>query len=284
VSKGQNLVDQVNSLGVEGFKVAFYASNCPYSLGNIDETTTLQTLESALAAEGVNSVTARELFQEHFEDYSCDLPDSEHTDIWLFTNTAFNARLTSFRSPWWETLGLVRDRKPLGPYDSNTEQNRMVPLGLRKIAVVYLDPTRREFDDFRPVRDEDVESLKSARKKYPKTRLAQHEPQWWFNKGYTEDWGYTNEDRELLAESERLRFATNQHRHLHLIGIRDGQHVEYRPVQQIFGKGVGRGFYSKSEQPKLIVLTSKPAIAKVATETLMTYRITETFNLKASVE
>lgn len=283
ISKGQNLTEQVDSLGVQGFKVAYYAASCPYALGAINKAGTLQTLESALVAAGVNSVSAEELFQEHFENYICDLPDANHTEVWFFTNAAFQARLTSFRTTWWEALGLVRDRQPLGPYDPNTERNRLLALGLRQIAVLFIEPPAREFDDFRFIREEDVDELKSALKSYPKARLAQHQPQWWFNKGYTEEWGYGPEDRELLAENERLRYATNQYRHLHAIGMQDGRHVEYRPVQQVFGKGIGRGFTSRSEQPKLIVLTSKPDVSRQAVETLSTRQMVKTFKMTSSV-
>jgi hypothetical protein len=218
------------------------------------------------------------------------MPDSFKNNVWILTNSAFNARLTQFRKHWWEEFNLVHDEKPLGKYDPETDSNKMVAIGKPNVLVVYVDPPLRDFDKYRPVTAEQAEELSASRGKYAKWRFKLHNEDYWRDQDDPSmpnfDF-YADEPRrpvkvsEVLARNERLRYEQVVRTPLHSIGNMNGEPVEFRHPGMQIGVGVARGYYSRSSRPKVVVLTSNSTVARAAEKALLeTKVIVQSFDLR----
>jgi len=74
---------------------------------------------------------------------------------------------------------------------------------------------------------------------------------------------------EAQALRERGKHMAILRRPLHAIGKENGEPVEYRHPGMELGAGVGRGFSSRSERPKVVVLTSSSNVFREACRSLI---------------
>lgn len=160
VSKGQHLQQRLDSIGVEGFRVAYYSSKSPYASTNPDKRTTLRNLRSALNAAGHQELDHELLFYQEYEEYKSEPLRGYDTQLFLFTNAAFVPRLHSSRIKWWERMDLIapgyREIEVRGK-----DVIRLTPLP--RIAVIFDEPNEDHFDTQRMVHEDDVAALKKGR-------------------------------------------------------------------------------------------------------------------------
>ncbi len=73
VSKGQHLIEELESLGVDGFRLAYYPSSCQYSIGTLNKAQTLLDLRDALNAQGLDGSLAGAAFEKAYENFKCQM-------------------------------------------------------------------------------------------------------------------------------------------------------------------------------------------------------------------
>ena len=155
-SRAQNLTQRLDSIGVTGFKIAYNTAISPYATGALDKTTTLANLRSALDAKGYEELDHEDIFQQEYEEYKSPRMRGWETDVFVFTNAAFHPQLQPSRVKWWERLDLIKGYR----IAENMKQEEVVRLTpMPKIAVIFSQPSERDFDTERLVHPDDVAKL-----------------------------------------------------------------------------------------------------------------------------
>jgi hypothetical protein len=158
ISKAHHLHERLLEIGID-FQCSYYESASPYAPGALDKRSTLQNLESALVAAGLQGSDAELIFEQEFEDYKMEPMNGLQTDVLLFTNSKFLSGLSAKRRAWWSLLG-YRVRQIPGTNFKGEDILR--PVGHGKIAVIFDEPPIREFDTSRSVKPEHVAELQSS--------------------------------------------------------------------------------------------------------------------------
>ena len=213
VSKAQHLRERLLEIGID-FRCRYYESASPYGVGALDKRSTLQDLESALVAAGLQGYDAETIFEQEFEEYKMDPMDGLQTDVLLYTNSKFISGLSANRRRWWSLVGYTVRKIPATNFEG---EDILRPVGHSQIVILFDEPDLREFDQYRLVKPEHVEELRS------------------------------NPMVHTLFESDRNWY-------------------EERPADLRFGTGAQKGYGTRQDSPKVVVVTTNPVLADEATK------------------